>query len=73
MDNPSCPSCGHYNALLGESYRGLEFRVCRDCGCRTDVEGKPLEPLEPDPEEPWYPTAGSTFNVFYPDTTPLGW
>lgn len=23
-DNPRCPACGHYNALLGET--------CRDCG-----------------------------------------
>jgi len=53
MDNPSCPSCGHYNALLGETDdAGKESRVCRDCGCRTDVEGK-LEPPEPSDPEDW--------------------
>ena len=27
-DNPSCPYCGHYNALLTWSKEGLQ---CRDC------------------------------------------
>lgn len=28
MDNPSCPKCGHYNAML----RSGDFVICRDCG-----------------------------------------
>jgi len=33
MDNPSCPRCGHYNAMLGvEETRDEVVRECRDCG-----------------------------------------
>lgn len=39
-DNPSCPRCGHYNALLAE-YQKLR---CRNCGLVV------LEQEEPDPQ-----------------------
>jgi len=38
MDNPTCPKCGHNNAMLGvsETLRPdgtwLVLRACRDCG-----------------------------------------
>lgn len=34
VDNPSCPRCGMYNAMLAhwDSERGEFNRVCRDCG-----------------------------------------
>jgi hypothetical protein len=36
MDNPSCPQCGHYNAMLGISESPSKVvRECRDCGHRT--------------------------------------
>lgn len=34
-DEPTCPKCGHYNAMLwcGDSFETPdEVRKCRDCG-----------------------------------------
>ena len=39
-DNPSCPSCGNYNAMLGVSETPTTVtRQCRDCGHTTTTEG----------------------------------
>jgi hypothetical protein len=35
---PTCPACGHYNAMLGDSEApddGNDNRKCRDCGTRA--------------------------------------
>jgi hypothetical protein len=41
-DNPSCPVCGHYNAMLAESREelGTYKSVCRDCGAIVIGERK---------------------------------
>ena len=33
-DNPSCPKCGNYNAMLEhwDEIKGEFYRKCRDCG-----------------------------------------
>lgn len=42
-DNASCPKCGHYNAMLFDSYEndfidGNAIHKCRDCGYKAIVE-----------------------------------
>ena len=35
---PTCPACGHYNAMLWDSeapHDGNDNRKCRDCGTRA--------------------------------------
>ena len=52
-DEPSCPKCGHYNAML----RGVEgdyelerfFRKCRDCGAVAVVVENPNKKEERKP------------------------
>ena len=35
-DEPSCPKCGHYNAMLHDNYYdGVYSHKCRDCGYTT--------------------------------------
>ena len=54
-DNPSCPKCGHNNAMLGvEEDAQRVVRECRDCGHR--VTSRPtFAACEDGPEwaEPW--------------------
>jgi hypothetical protein len=39
-DNPSCPLCGHYNAMLHDTHDGPNDWTlkCRDCKARVHVE-----------------------------------
>lgn len=40
LDNPSCPLCGHYNAMLHDTHDGPNKWTlkCRDCKARVHVE-----------------------------------
>lgn len=45
-DNPSCPRCGNYNALLDQYdsslvEKNIQLLVCRDCGCQVEACPEP--------------------------------
>lgn len=45
-DNPTCPACSHYNALLVAYDRSLadkdiELMICRNCGCKVEACPEP--------------------------------